>query len=491
MKKLVFSDKIKTAFFVGFLIIFAFFLFNQNVSAETYYSEDFERFSVGDGQSVLKYDSNFYYSNTLWENGFIVDNWASSPTKSFALNSDPTIIASSILSSGIYQGSLFTTFKLAPNTQTSNWLRLQVGLPTTYNYVGVKFYLSEAEGLLKIRGYNGVTMATYPIQSNGVYSFRLDFSFYTRKLSLYINNVLILDEVNMSNDYLTGTANYINSIFIQIYPYSYPSADYYIDDIYLTDGSNPFTFNLPVCGSDDGLLLDDTPTNLCLTGTSSSPIFNGTRWDWECISGAVSEMCRAYASTDNPINGTCGVWDGLDFDIWPDTTELCGISSSLIVPSMLETIDSYTWTCAGFNGGTSDYCSANKTTAPIFPELPTGSLDDCSSLGIPEVWFCNISNTIKSIFLPSAEKITELNEVINQISGRFPFSYISSAENIISEIKNGITESDNLSMSIFGSENKTIDFVDIPFIKYIKIFSTILMTLLFIFWLRKFIVHIF
>ncbi|MDD3085301.1 MAG: hypothetical protein PHU32_05445, partial [Candidatus ainarchaeum sp.] len=248
---------------------------------------------------------------------------------------------------------------------------------------------------------------------------------------------------------------------------------------------------LPNCGSDDGLVLNSTPTNLCNNGQADIPVFDGIKWDWSCSSGQVSEVCRAYSSTSNPINGSCGEWDGQDFDVWPDTSDLCDISASLIFPSMLETINSYTWTCSGFNGGISAYCSADKTTPSVFPELPAGSIDDCSSLGIPEVWFCNISNTIKSIFLPSADKITELNETINKISGRFPFSYINSSMSIISDISNNISEEDSLSLSIMGSESNTLYFEDIPFIHYIKIFTTILMSFLFLFWLIRFIKDIF
>lgn len=415
MKKIVFSNKIKTLFFVGFLIIFAFFLFNQNVSAFIppatfeknidFFTDDF---TTNFGMFVLfkqEYNPEIIYSHGTWTNH---NEWK-----------DARIAWADYWYTWEVNVNL-NAGTTDPNSVPTNYVESLEGYPTGYYWLG-----------LKPTNYWGP--AWDPETS----------TFW--------------------HIYWDGTA------------LSY---------------SPPYT-GLPYCGSDDGLLIETTPTNLCETGDSTTPIFDGTRWDWECQSGVVSEVCRAYASTDNPINGTCGIWDGLDFDIWPDTSELCGISASLIVPSMLETIDTYTWTCSGFNGGNSSYCSADKTTPIIFPELPTGSLDDCSGLGIPEVWFCNISNTIKSFFLPSAEKITELNETINQISGRFPFSYINTAGGIISEVKNRITESESLSISILGSENQSVDFVDIPFIKYIKIFSTILISLMFLFWLRKFIVHIF
>jgi len=398
MEKIVFSNKIKTLFFVGFLIIFAFFLFNQNVFATTAFAD-------------VQITANLVNSTTV------------------------CIPASQMPLDYNYTSILFTDEVIGPYPNGTSPIQLSGGPDHTcennYNY-NVASHFDDGDGYYVINNwYDGIGGSS--------------------------ENYWAVVEVNGS----------IVSIV------------------------NPFTSNLPVCGSDDGLIIGTAPTNLCEAGDPTTPIFDGTKWDWDCQSGVVSEVCRAYASTADPINGTCGVWNGLDFDTWPDTSELCGISASLIVPSMLETLDTFTWTCSGFNGGTSSYCSADKTTPAIFPELPTGSLDDCSSLGIPEVWFCNISNTIKSIFLPSAEKITELNETINKISGRFPFSYINMANNVIKEVSSGITESEGLSLSILGSESQSVNFADIPFIKIIKIFSTILITFLFLFWLRSFIIHIF
>ena len=412
MEKIVFSNKIKTAFFIGFLIIFGFFLFNQNVSAfipPATFQKNIDFFIDGTNDAFFALFKPEYNPEIIYSHG----TWTYSEWK----NTDISIATYNHL----YEVNVNLNGGVTdPNSIPTYFLQDIQDYPTGYYWLGYKSPATWAPA-------------------------------WTEE----------------------------NSTFWPIYW-----------DGSILSYSQPYT-GLPYCGSDDGLLIETTPTNLCETGEPTTPIFDGIRWDWECQSGVVYEVCRAYASTDNPIDGTCGIWDGLDFDVWPDVSELCGISSSLIFPSMLETIDTYTWTCSGFNGGNSSYCSADKTTPTIFPELPTGSLDDCSGLGIPEVWFCNISNTIKSIFLPSAEKITELNETINKISGRFPFSYINMARNVIKEVNSGITESEGLSLSILGSESQSVNFADIPFIKIIKIFSTILITFLFLFWLRSFIIHIF
>lgn len=245
------------------------------------------------------------------------------------------------------------------------------------------------------------------------------------------------------------------------------------------------------CGSDAGTLIETTPINLCDVGTAGTVSFDGSKWNWDCIDGVVSQSCRAYLATTQPVDGTCGAWDGETFNTWPPLTELCELKASLVVPSMVETLNGYSWTCAGINGGTSSQCSGNKTDVPLMPELPAGSIDDCSGLGLLEGLVCEIGNTLKTIFLPSSEKIEELNQTINKMSGKFPFSYISKATDTFNEVKNNINETSELQLSIMGSETSTIDFSTISFLGYIKMLSTILIILAFSFWLVRFIRNIF
>ena len=245
------------------------------------------------------------------------------------------------------------------------------------------------------------------------------------------------------------------------------------------------------CGSDAGKLIDITPVNLCEVGTSGTVSFDGSKWNWDCIDGVVSQSCRAYLATTEPVDGTCGAWDGETFNAWPPLEGLCELRTSLVIPSMVETINGYTWTCSGINGGTSDYCYGNKTSPPLMPELPAGSLEDCSGLSILEGLVCNMGNTLKTIFLPSSEKINELNQTINKMSSKFPFSYISKATETFNDVKGNITETSVLELSIMNSEKSSIDFSTIAFFDYIKMLTTILIVLVFSFWLIRFIKHIF
>jgi len=489
MKKKVFLNKIKTALFIGFLIIFAFFLFNQNVSAETYFSEDFESYNLGDGQSVLRYSDNWFYSNSLWVNGIISNDWYSSPSQSFAMNNYDVILGSNPLDVGISTGSLYFTIKFPYSTQDC-----AVGFynntpdafgSTTYSFF--QFRINTDDGLLYIKN-NFTTIASYSLTSNSEYNFQVDFNFIDKKFSIYINNDLVVDDVSFSP---TPSFTSIKSFRLYFAGLVDPWTDQFFDDIYLTDGSNPFTFNLPVCGSDAGKLIETTPVNLCDSGTAGTVSFDGSKWSWDCISGVVSQSCRAYLATTEPVDGTCGAWNGETFNTWPPLAELCELRTSLVIPSMVETINGYTWTCSGINGGTSDYCYGNKTSPPLMPELPAGSLDDCSDLSILEGIVCNIGNTLKTIFLPSSEKINELNQTINKMASKFPFSYISKATETFNNVKGNITETSMLELSIMGSEKSSIDFSTIAFFDYIKMLTTILIIIIFSFWLIRFIKHIF
>jgi hypothetical protein len=267
-----------------------------------------------------------------------------------------------------------------------------------------------------------------------------------------------------------------------------------IDDIKITSPAElppePYLWS-DWCGSDAGELIETTPVNLCDVGTAGTVGFDGSKWSWDCIDGVVSQSCRAYLATTEPVDGTCGAWDGETFNTWPPLTELCELKTSLVTPSMVETINGYTWTCSGINGGTSDDCSGNKTSPPLMPELPVGSLDDCSGLSILEGLICNMGNTLKTIFLPSSEKINELNQTVNKMASKFPFSYISKATETFNDVKGNITETSRLELSIMGSEKSSIDFSTIAVFDYIKMLTTILIVLVFSFWLIRFIKHIF
>lgn len=474
--------------FLFSLIFFGFFLFNQSVFATTIFSEDFESYNLGDGQSVLSNSDKWSYFTFNSFRGVVSNEWYSSPNQSFYFYRGNTEMRfdSNILDTPVSVGSFFYTINQTGHSTNGGlaFSTIPYGGEPAYTH-SFSIRIPQDAGIISIE--EGTNVYTYPFYFGVDYNFRFDVDFINDKYSIFINNDLVADNVSFAIPKSFTSISYFSLVLYS----SKTGAKYYVDDIYLTDGSNPFTFNRPDCGSDAGKLIETTPTNLCDVGTAGTVTFDGSKWSWDCVSGAVSQSCRAYLATTAPVDGTCGAWDGETFNTWPPLDELCELRASLVVPSMVETINGYTWTCSGINGGTSDYCSGNKTSPPLMPELPAGSLDDCSGLSILEGLICNIGNTLKTIFLPSSEKINELNQTINKMSGKFPFSYISKATETFNDVKRNITETSVLELSIMESEKSSIDFSTIAFFDYIKMLTTILIIIVFSFWLIRFIKHIF
>ena len=324
------------------------------------------------------------------------------------------------------------------------------------------------------------------------YNIKVETSFETQKYRISFNNGDWSDWIDFR---ITGqTIDNIKSFGFSydMKPYGSQPTSFYVDNIKMSSGvpEVPSVWD-NFCGDDAGTIRDNAPLELCDRGNPSPVIFDGIKWQWDCIDWTVSQSCRAYLTTTYPINGNCGIWNGLNFDDWPPLDDLCEIRASLVTPTMVETVDGWSWTCSGINGGSSAYCYAGKTTPAIFPEVPSEEIDDCSDMPLLEGLVCNLGNIIKSIFLPSAEKIDQLNSTINKMSGKFPFSYISIAQDTIDNIESGINENSTLELSIMGSEKSGIDVKSLPFVDLIKTFSSLLIVILFIFWLIKFIKDIF
>lgn len=242
-----------------------------------------------------------------------------------------------------------------------------------------------------------------------------------------------------------------------------------------------------LCGLDDGTITNTEPPippkTLCQAGTATEVSFDGYQWTWDClgINGGDDDNCVSYNTL--PVDAICGADDGQTVS---EVDEFCDVGF-LIYPSFVETTLGWTWTCAGTNGGNYDFCIAYKSglTPPDLPEQ-----DDCSLQDIPDRWFCEISNSLKSIFLPDADKINELQETLNQINGRFPFNYLNVASNNFSDLKNS-TDDDILEISILGNDgNINLDGIE-PLKEKTKLFTGGLFIFGFIFWAIGYIKHFF
>ncbi|MCK9320129.1 MAG: hypothetical protein M0P51_17320, partial [Methanoculleus sp.] len=236
-----------------------------------------------------------------------------------------------------------------------------------------------------------------------------------------------------------------------------------------------------VCGADNGQTTNQEPpvypNVLCDAGIAGDVYFYDNYWGWFCygINGGTPSACQAFNTL--PIDGVCGADNGGTFTLPDEPENLCSTGYVLDV-SFVETTTGWTWACMGYQGGENDYCDATKGSLTL-PDLPV--LDDCSLQNIPDRWFCEISNSLKSIFLPSASKITELQNVLNQANARFPFNYISRASSRLQSLKNN-TNNDTIEISILGNTGDiNLDAVE-PLSEKTKEFTGGLFVLGFIFW---------
>jgi prepilin-type N-terminal cleavage/methylation domain-containing protein len=113
--------------------------------------------------------------------------------------------------------------------------------------------------------------------------------------------------------------------------------------------TNTYSTNTPVnaaCGSSSGANLSSIPTtNLCNVGVAS--VVSGTGpWNWTCAgsSGGTNASC---ASVNLPVAGVCGSKNGKYASSAPTGTEACATGTATGMTG------TYSWTCAGLDGGAS------------------------------------------------------------------------------------------------------------------------------------------
>ncbi|MCK9578750.1 hypothetical protein M0R01_04670, partial [bacterium] len=110
-----------------------------------------------------------------------------------------------------------------------------------------------------------------------------------------------------------------------------------------------------LCGTSRNGIYSTAPSvNLCTSGASSSPVWNGTNWAWVCRScdGGRAEFCYANRS----IVPVCGTSHDKILSAAP-TTNLCAIGT----PSLVTGTGPWTWTCNTASGTVITYCGANNT----------------------------------------------------------------------------------------------------------------------------------
>ena len=119
-----------------------------------------------------------------------------------------------------------------------------------------------------------------------------------------------------------------------------------------------------------------------IIGTPST--VNGTGpWYWNCNgSNGGSTDYCSAQKTADQVNGVCGSSNGQSFSSIP-STNLCSVGTNTGVQGY----GPWNWTCVGSNGGSTDNCSANKTNNPISGSC--GSSNGQSFISSPTGNFCN------------------------------------------------------------------------------------------------------
>ncbi len=149
------------------------------------------------------------------------------------------------------------------------------------------------------------------------------------------------------------------------------------------------------------------------------------------------------------------------------------------------------------------YSSYNDYTYETIglPELP--ALEDCSAYSITERVLCELKNFFYRLFVPSPEKVTELNATINGIKTKFPYNYFLEVQGFFSYLKenvNGTSTSivisvldqpGTISTDFWDQETSSIGGVPQTFLNIVKTFFRFLVILIFALWCISFIKRIF
>ncbi len=117
------------------------------------------------------------------------------------------------------------------------------------------------------------------------------------------------------------------------------------------------------CGTANGGNDTSAPsTNLCGTGTASAVASAAGGWTWTCAgsNGGTTASCSANLSA--AVNGACGAASGATYSSAPHTAAfLCNSGTASAVTGT----NTWSWTCAGSNGGSTASCSATNCS-PVY-----------------------------------------------------------------------------------------------------------------------------
>jgi hypothetical protein len=153
------------------------------------------------------------------------------------------------------------------------------------------------------------------------------------------------------------------------------------------------------CGSANGTSTSSQPnSNLCSSGGASGVAAGSTTWSWTCYgsNGGGNASCSA-PRTATAQNGSCGSAAGVTTSTAP-TTNRCNTGNASNVTT---SASAYWWQCTGVNGGSTQDCSAPRTTTTTptngscgsgAGSCNAGSSQNMNTSGSTTTWQCAGSN---------------------------------------------------------------------------------------------------
>ncbi|MFA5169686.1 MAG: type II secretion system protein [Candidatus Paceibacterota bacterium] len=176
-----------------------------------------------------------------------------------------------------------------------------------------------------------------------------------------------------------GSSFSVSSILSSGYAYSYDSV------------TNSFTTEEPTagsCGTASKTYLYTETTygsdTFCIQGTAnpSSPSFPelGSSTNWTCpgSNGGTTANCTASRGA-TPTSGSCGTKDGKYASIEPTETQAC------LTGTITNMTGTYSWTCAGSNGGDSPSCATVAATYTVVQFTTVGTTTWTVPTGVTSV----------------------------------------------------------------------------------------------------------
>jgi len=452
-------------------------------------------------KATVLFEDNFDSYNTGYIQAVGSEKW-----KSYNNSNSFTVSSSSYFSPSrglVYGGSASACSKYSPSEMTDFYVSLNAKASGTNGYPIFKLYFwYNNTDTCQDYGENSIGhVAIYTNTDNNLWLYEGGYQWnsgYTKttggQFIVQVKSNYTFRVCNSSNNCssfftikspITGTAISSGRIYYTGIKTGSNVSNFTLDDYKILNES-PLIVN-GACGSDNGATLSTDPINFCSAGNLITPSYveTATGWSWQCsgLNGGTTASCSATFG-NTPNSGSCGSDNGATLST--DPINFCS-TGTLVYPTFITTATGWSWDCAGSSGGSIAHCKASKSESIInYPTAPTE--EDCSTYTIPDIWFCQIGNTIRSIFFPSASKLEELNQTYNAIGNKAPFNYINTLKY---QIENLNIQDGDITMTLLGSTG-TISLDAWGEVSGgIKRITSLLFSLAFLFWALNYIKHFF